>query len=51
MLTLQTELAAHCPGCAVLFKLIHQAKTDLETKAYIVAYVLPYSALFDILHL
>lgn len=46
-----TELAAHCLCCALLFKLIHQAKTDLETKAYIVAYILPYSALFDILHL
>lgn len=40
-------------ACAVrfFFKSIHQAKTDLETKAYIVAYILPYSALFDILHL
>lgn len=29
----------------------HQTKADLETEAYIVAYILPYSALFHILHL
>lgn len=44
-------VAAHCLRCALLFEWIHQMRTDLETKAYIVAYILPYSALFDILHL